>query len=180
MKSLKRLQQNFSGRGPLIHVVLDGWGVGPPDETNAIHQATLPVMDGLIQNHPYTQLWTHGKYVGLPSERDLGGSEVGHMTMGAGEIMQQSLVASRESLVGLAGAPSAARPRQVSSPVDLGFGRETRRVGPQVAPPRRRSRITSRSSQHSRRNTTPTRPSSPLAARTAACWPAGSASPGRT
>ena len=81
MKSLKRLQQNFSGRGPLIHVVLDGWGVGPPDETNAIHQAVLPVMDGLIQNHPYTQLWTHGKYVVLPSENDLGGSEVGHMTM---------------------------------------------------------------------------------------------------
>ena len=89
MKSLKSLQQNFSGRGPLIHVVLDGWGVGAPDETNAIHQATLPVMDRLRQNFPYTQLWTHGKYVGLPSENDLGGSEVGHMTMGAGIIKQQ-------------------------------------------------------------------------------------------
>jgi len=89
MKSLKSLRQNFFGRGPLIHVVLDGWGVGVPDETNAIHQASLPVMDGLIQNNPYTQLWTHGKYVGLPSENDLGGSEVGHMTMGAGVIKQQ-------------------------------------------------------------------------------------------
>ncbi len=89
MKSLKSLQQNFSGRGPLIHVVLDGWGVGEPDATNAIHQASLPVMNGLVNNHPYTQLWTHGKYVGLPSENDLGGSEVGHMTMGAGEIKQQ-------------------------------------------------------------------------------------------
>ena len=89
MKSLKSLQQNFSGRGPLIHVVLDGWGVGAPDETNAIHQAALPIMDRLRQNFPYTQLWTHGKYVGLPSENDLGGSEVGHMTMGAGMIKQQ-------------------------------------------------------------------------------------------
>ena len=89
MNSLKSLHQNFSGRGPLIHVVLDGWGVGEPDETNAIHQAVIPVMDGLVQNHPYTQLWTHGKYVGLPSEKDLGGSEVGHMTMGAGVIKQQ-------------------------------------------------------------------------------------------
>ena len=89
MKSLKSLQQNFSGRCPLIHVVLDGWGVGASDETNAIHQATLPVMERLIQNCPYTQLWTHGKYVGLPSENDLGGSEVGHMTMGAGIIKQQ-------------------------------------------------------------------------------------------
>ena len=49
MKSLKSLQQNFSRRGPLIHVVLDGWGVGEQDETNAIYQADLPVMDGLIQ-----------------------------------------------------------------------------------------------------------------------------------
>ena len=89
MKSLKSLQQNFSGRGPLIHVVLDGWGVGAPDETNAIHQAALPIMDRLRQHFPYTQLWTHGKYVGLPSENDLGGSEVGHMTMGAGIIKQQ-------------------------------------------------------------------------------------------
>ena len=89
MKSLKSLQQNFSGRGPLIHLVLDGWGVGASDETNAIHQAVLPIMDRLRQNFPYTQLWTHGKYVGLPSENDLGGSEVGHMTMGAGIIKQQ-------------------------------------------------------------------------------------------
>ena len=89
IKSPKRLQQNFSGRGPLIHVVLDGWGVGEPDETNAIHQAALPVMDGLMKKSTYTQLWTHGKYVGLPSENDLGGSEVGHMTMGAGVIKQQ-------------------------------------------------------------------------------------------
>ncbi len=89
INSFKSLQQNFSGRSPLIHVVLDGWGVGASDKTNAIHQATLPIMDGLKLKHPYTQLWTHGKYVGLPSENDLGGSEVGHMTMGAGVIKQQ-------------------------------------------------------------------------------------------
>ena len=89
MKSLKSLQQQFSGRGPLIHVVLDGWGVGAPDNTNAIHQADLPVMNRLRQSCPYTQLWTHGEYVGLPNEHDLGGSEVGHMTMGAGMIKQQ-------------------------------------------------------------------------------------------
>ena len=89
MKSLKSLKYNFSGRGPLINVVLDGWGIGAHDETNAIHKASIPVMDGLMQNCPYTQLWSHGKYVGLPSQNDLGGSEVGHMTMGAGVIKQQ-------------------------------------------------------------------------------------------
>ena len=89
MLSLKNLQQYFSGRGPLIHVVLDGWGVGAADETNAVNRANLPVISRLIRGCPYTQLWTHGKYVGLPNEKDLGGSEVGHMTMGAGMVMEQ-------------------------------------------------------------------------------------------
>ena len=89
MLFLKNLQQYFSGRGPLIHVVLDGWGVGAADGTNAVNRANLPVMSRLIRGCPYTQLWTHGKYVGLPNEKDLGGSEVGHMTMGAGMVMKQ-------------------------------------------------------------------------------------------
>jgi len=89
MLFLKNLQQYFSGRGPLIHVVLDGWGVGTADETNAVNRANLPVMSRLIRGCPYTQLWTHGKYVGLPNEKDMGGSEVGHMTMGAGMVMEQ-------------------------------------------------------------------------------------------
>jgi len=89
MLFLKNLQQYFSGRGPLIHVVLDGWGVGATDETNAVNRANLPVMSRLIRGCPYTQLWTHGKYVGLPNEKDMGGSEVGHMTMGAGMVMEQ-------------------------------------------------------------------------------------------
>ena len=89
MLFLKNLQQYFSGRGPLIHVVLDGWGVGAADETKAVNRANLPVMSRLIRGCPYTQLWTHGKYVGLPNEKDMGGSEVGHMTMGAGMVMEQ-------------------------------------------------------------------------------------------
>ena len=89
MLALKNLPQHFSGRGPLIHVVLDGWGVGQADETNAIYQADLPVMSRLTKGCPYTQLWTHGLHVGLPNEKDLGGSEVGHMTMGAGMIKEQ-------------------------------------------------------------------------------------------
>ena len=89
MLTLKNLQQHFSGRGPLIHVVLDGWGIGEPDETNAIYQAKPPVMSRLTNDYPYTQLWTHGLHVGLPNDMDLGGSEVGHMTMGAGMIKEQ-------------------------------------------------------------------------------------------
>jgi len=89
MIALKNLPQHFSGRGPLIHVVLDGWGVGEADETNAIYQADLPVMSRLTKGCPYTQLWTHGLHVGLPNDKDMGGSEVGHMTMGAGMIKEQ-------------------------------------------------------------------------------------------
>ncbi len=85
----KALAEQFRGRGPLLHVVLDGWGIGREDGFNAIHRATLPHWNQLRTQSPYTQLWTHGQYVGLPGEKDLGGSEVGHMTMGAGEVKDQ-------------------------------------------------------------------------------------------
>jgi len=89
MLSPKNLQYHFSGRGPVIHVVLDGWGVGEPNSTNAIHLANTPQISSLSKNSQYTELWTHGLHVGLPNENDLGGSEVGHMTMGAGIIKDQ-------------------------------------------------------------------------------------------
>ena len=85
----KQLAEQFRGRGPLIHVVLDGWGLAPPSDHNAIAQAHTPVMDQLLRTYPHTQVLTHGLHVGLPSEKDLGGSEVGHMTMGAGIVLEQ-------------------------------------------------------------------------------------------
>ena len=65
-----------------------GWGVAPEGPGNAIAQANLPVFNKLRGHSPYTQLWTHGLHVGLPGKKDLGGSEVGHMTMGAGVVME--------------------------------------------------------------------------------------------
>ncbi len=85
----QRLVEKFKGRGPLVHVVLDGWGVAPEGPGNAIGQANLPLLRKLQEKSPYTQLWTHGLHVGLPGKKDLGGSEVGHMTMGAGMVMEQ-------------------------------------------------------------------------------------------
>ncbi|SVB97250.1 uncharacterized protein METZ01_LOCUS250104, partial [marine metagenome] len=85
----RHLSRLFRGRGPLIVVVLDGWGVAPSGPGNAIRKARLPVMGELLGKSPYTELWTHGHYVGLPGKKDLGGSEVGHMTMGAGEVIEQ-------------------------------------------------------------------------------------------
>ncbi len=86
--NLQQLQSYFSGR-MLTHIVLDGWGIGHEDENNAIYLAKTPVMDRLLRDYPSTQLLTHGPHVGLPSEKDMGGSEVGHMTMGAGCVMEQ-------------------------------------------------------------------------------------------
>ena len=87
--SSAQLAEKFRGRRPLIHIVLDGWGLGPPGDYNAIAQANTPVMDYLLKNFPHTKLMAHGIHVGLPGEKDLGGSEVGHMTMGAGMILEQ-------------------------------------------------------------------------------------------
>lgn len=84
-----QLAEKFRGRKPLIQIVLDGWGIGAPNDYNAIYNANTPVMDRLIKDFPNTQLLTHGPYVGLPSDKDLGGSEVGHLTMGAGIVMEQ-------------------------------------------------------------------------------------------
>ena len=89
MLTLKKLQKHFFGRGPLIHVVLDGWGIGESNSKNAIHCADLRLVPRMSKSCGYTELWTHGLHVGLPNEKDLGGSEVGHMTMGAGMIMEQ-------------------------------------------------------------------------------------------
>lgn len=85
----KQLAEHFQGRGPLIHVVMDGWGIAPASDYNAISIANTPVMDQLTGNYANTQLYAHGLHVGLPSEKDMGGSEVGHLTMGAGMVLEQ-------------------------------------------------------------------------------------------
>ena len=86
---LAELTERFKGRSPLLLIVLDGWGIGDGDEGDAIHLAATPAIAGLRAAFAQTRLFTHGHYVGLPSPKDIGGSEVGHMTMGAGRIIPQ-------------------------------------------------------------------------------------------
>jgi len=74
---------------PVLLIVMDGWGLGAGGPEDAIAQANTPVFDRLCANYPYTKLFTHGPYVGLPAAKDMGGSEVGHLTMGAGLILDQ-------------------------------------------------------------------------------------------
>ncbi len=70
-------------------IIMDGWGVGSGSDDDAISLANTPNFDRLKASCAYTEINTHGKFVGLPSMKDMGGSEVGHLTMGAGIILDQ-------------------------------------------------------------------------------------------
>ena len=74
----------------LALVVLDGWGLAPPGPGNAISQAATPVFDELWGRFPRTTLSASGRDVGLP-EGQMGNSEVGHLNLGAGAVVQQDL-----------------------------------------------------------------------------------------
>ena len=71
-------------------LILDGWGLGPKHEADAIYQANTPFMDHLMQTYPMSTLVTHGEDVGLP-DGQMGNSEVGHLNIGAGRIVWQEL-----------------------------------------------------------------------------------------
>lgn len=72
-------------------IVLDGWGEANANEYNCIHNAETPTMDSLKQGAPehWRLVRAHGKAVGLPTEDDMGNSEVGHNALGAGRIFAQ-------------------------------------------------------------------------------------------
>jgi len=72
-------------------IILDGWGIGAADATNAISAAQTPFMDQLLASHPTATLRTDGEHVGLPAGQ-MGNSEVGHMNIGAGRIVYQDLL----------------------------------------------------------------------------------------
>jgi len=81
---------NFSGRkGPLLLIIMDGVGLGKEFDGNAVFKAKTPVLDKLLQSPLFTKLKAHGPAVGLPSEDDMGNSEVGHNAIGAGRVFAQ-------------------------------------------------------------------------------------------
>ncbi len=79
------------GVAPVVLAILDGWGHSEKFENNAIKNADTPIMDALWQAYPHTLIEASGADVGLP-DRQMGNSEVGHLTIGAGRIIQQELV----------------------------------------------------------------------------------------
>ena len=81
---------SFAGRkGPVVIVVADGVGVAPAGPSNAVTEANTPTLDKLAAQTLYTELAAHGTAVGLPSDDDMGNSEVGHNALGAGRIFAQ-------------------------------------------------------------------------------------------
>ncbi|MBX2816764.1 MAG: 2,3-bisphosphoglycerate-independent phosphoglycerate mutase [Saprospiraceae bacterium] len=69
-------------------LILDGWGLGPDPERDAIQQAKTPFYDQLLAQYPHSELVTYGDLVGLPTGQ-MGNSEVGHLNIGAGRIVYQ-------------------------------------------------------------------------------------------
>jgi 2,3-bisphosphoglycerate-independent phosphoglycerate mutase len=81
---------SFTGRpGPVLLVIADGVGVAPAGPSNAVTVADTPTLDRLTGGELYTELAAHGPAVGLPSDDDMGNSEVGHNALGAGRVFEQ-------------------------------------------------------------------------------------------
>ncbi len=81
----------FAGRrpGPVLVVVMDGYGIGPDYPGNAVAAARKPTLDQLQASCPWLKLNAHGVAVGMPSDADMGNSEVGHNALGAGRVFDQ-------------------------------------------------------------------------------------------
>jgi 2,3-bisphosphoglycerate-independent phosphoglycerate mutase len=79
------------GKKKVALVILDGWGYGAKDASDAIFNAPTPCMDALHKDFPHATLRTDGEFVGLP-EGQMGNSEVGHMNIGAGRVVFQDLL----------------------------------------------------------------------------------------
>ncbi len=83
---------------PVVLAIMDGVGLSDHDAGNAVKSAHMPNLDYLIKNGVYRTLKAHGTAVGLPSDDDMGNSEVGHNALGAGQIYSQGSKLVNESI----------------------------------------------------------------------------------
>ena len=74
-----------------VLIIMDGWGHGKKDDSDAIFKANTPFVDSLYKDYPNAELVTSGEEVGLP-DGQMGNSEVGHLNIGAGRVVYQDLV----------------------------------------------------------------------------------------
>ncbi len=89
----------FNGfEGPVLTIVMDGVGDSANPEGNAVFQSYTPTLDRLRKDYPNLLLTAHGTAVGLPSDDDMGNSEVGHNALGAGQVYSQGAKLVSESI----------------------------------------------------------------------------------
>ena len=89
---------SISYKGPVVLIIMDGIGLKDTNVGNAVNMAYKPVLDNCFKNYPVQKLKAHGTAVGLPSDDDMGNSEVGHNAIGAGQIYAQGAKLVNESI----------------------------------------------------------------------------------
>ena len=90
MANVLNKAKNFDGvKGPVLTIVMDGIGLAPETISNAVATSFTPNLDMLMDVYPTLSLKAHGTAVGLPSDDDMGNSEVGHNALGAGQVFAQ-------------------------------------------------------------------------------------------
>ena len=88
-KTLNKLNNPIGVTGPVLTIVMDGVGLAPATEANAVSLAYTPTLDMLMSKYPTVKLKAHGTAVGLPGDDDMGNSEVGHNALGSGQVFAQ-------------------------------------------------------------------------------------------
>jgi 2,3-bisphosphoglycerate-independent phosphoglycerate mutase len=83
---------------PVVLIVMDGIGINEDEYGNAVKAANTPTLDVLMGHSPYTVIKAHGIAVGLPSDEDMGNSEVGHNALGSGQVYAQGAKLVNESI----------------------------------------------------------------------------------
>ena len=86
---LEKLEGFAGPKGPVVLVIMDGVGIGKYEEGDFVRSAAMPNLSWLKENGLYTTLKAHGTAVGMPSDGDMGNSEIGHNAIGCGRVYDQ-------------------------------------------------------------------------------------------
>ncbi|MBE6671396.1 MAG: 2,3-bisphosphoglycerate-independent phosphoglycerate mutase [Ruminococcaceae bacterium] len=99
MANILKKSEKFDGvKGPILEIVMDGVGIAPNTDGNAVAKAYTPTLDRLMKEYPTLVLKAHGTAVGLPGDDDMGNSEVGHNALGSGQVFSQGAKLVSESI----------------------------------------------------------------------------------
>ena len=98
MKPLKKAKNYKGPEGPVVLAILDGVGIGTCAEGDVVSRANTPTLDWLAQHALAAKLKAHGTAVGMPSDKDMGNSEIGHNAIGCGRVFAQGARLVNESI----------------------------------------------------------------------------------